>query len=162
LHTPVGPRQVMFDLPNIEDANANFLNQLSKGGLPDALFQLTILVTARQWDSQFEWWVHAPRAVEAGVAPDVVEAIRVGRLPPFKKPDQEAIYRYFMELYRDHDISDATYERLRAIIGIRQLVAFTELAGYYNTVAIDIAAHKVPLRAGVKPQLPKLANAFPR
>lgn len=154
LHTPIGPRAILDISPNVKAASASVVEQLHKNGLPEDLWQLTILITARQWDSQFEWWVHAPQAIKAGVPTDVVEAIRVGKTPKFAKPGEEAMYRYLTELYRDHKVSDATYERLRAIVGTRQLVELTELGGYYSHVAMDIAAHNLPLRADVTPPLP--------
>jgi 4-carboxymuconolactone decarboxylase len=162
MHTPIGPRAILDVVsPDVKAASASVVEQLHKSPLPQNLWQLTVLVTARNWDSQFEWWVHAPQAMAAGVAPDIVEAIRMGRIPKFTKPGEEAMYRYLTELYRDRKVSDATYERLRAVIGTRQLVEFTELAGYYNHVAMDIAAHQLPLRSDVKPPLPSLATRFP-
>ena len=39
------------------------------------LSELAILVTARQWDQQVEWAIHAPLAVQNGIAQAAVDAI---------------------------------------------------------------------------------------
>src|ERR1700731_908807 len=49
--------------------------------LPPRLSEFAILITARQWTQQFEWGVHAPIAVKAGVSPEIVNAIAEGTRP---------------------------------------------------------------------------------
>lgn len=159
--TPVGPRVPLELSPDVESAWGVLAGAVQKSALPADLYQLTILIVSREWRSQFEWWIHGPVAIAAGVPADVVEAIRVGRMPKFASPGEEATYRYLVELLRSHKVSDATYERLRAIIGTRQLVEMTVLAGHYTNVAMTINAHNVPLRSDVKPPLPELAKNFP-
>ena len=39
------------------------------------LSELAILVTARLWSAQFEWWAHARLAREAGLDPAIIAAI---------------------------------------------------------------------------------------
>ena len=48
------------------------------------LSELAILVTAREWDQQVEWAIHAPIAQQVGVPPDVIDAIarRVPKMCP--------------------------------------------------------------------------------
>lgn len=162
LKTPVPTVAPLMLTPEIKAGLSGLSSSVSKVPLPQDVTEITILMVARQWDAQFEWWVHAPQAVIVGVPADAVEAIRMGKTPAsFANPGQEATYRYLMELYRDHKVTDATYERLRAIIGTRETVAMTVLAGYYSIVAMDLIAHNVPFRSDVKPPLPKLASAFP-
>ena len=54
--------------------------------LPGRLTELATLVVARTWTQQFEWTVHVPLALQAGVAPETVEALRHGRRPPAAAP----------------------------------------------------------------------------
>jgi 4-carboxymuconolactone decarboxylase len=153
-YTPIGPRVPLMVSPDVSAAWASLSSALQKSALPQDLFELTIIVVSREWAAPFEWWVHAPQAVNAGVPADAVEAIRLGRTPTFTKPGQEATYRYLTELLRDHRVSDSTYARLHAIIGTRQLVELTVLAGHYTNVAMTLVAHNVPLRADVPPPFP--------
>ena len=40
--------------------------------VPLKLNEFAILIVARQWRSQVEWLAHAPLAIKAGLAPDIV------------------------------------------------------------------------------------------
>jgi 4-carboxymuconolactone decarboxylase len=160
-HTPVGNTAPLLLTPEVAAANSLMRPALEKSALPQDLFELTVLMSARAFDSQFEWWIHGPQGPFVGIPADTVEAIRVGGKPKFANAGQEATYHFLAELLLDHEVSDATYERLRAIIGTRQMVEMTVLAGYYTIAAMTLAAHNVPLRADVKPPLPKLRKKFP-
>jgi len=163
LKTPVPPTAPLMLTPDIKTEVSRVLGPVGKAGLPDDLTDFTIIMVARQWGAQFEWWVHAPQAVIVGVPAETVEAIRTGRMPTkWANPGQEATYHFLVELLRDHKVSDATYEKLRAILGTPRLVALTSLAGYYDGLAMTLIAHNLPLRADVKPPLPPLAVSFPR
>lgn len=151
---PTGPRLVMIDTPEVAAAWTGLAGALAKSALPKSLWELTILTVAREWDSQFEWWAHEPAALKAGVSPEVIAAIKTGETPRFGNDAQAATYSYVTELYRHHRVADATYDRLRAIIGSRQLVELTVLMGHYNNVAIALAAHDVQLPPGVAAPLP--------
>ena len=48
----------------------------SELGLDARLVELTILATAREMQSQFEWAMHEPVALEAGVAAATIDVIR--------------------------------------------------------------------------------------
>ena len=58
-----------------------------KTSVPPHLSEFTILVLARFWRSQYEFWVHAPIAEKAGVKAATIEALRTGREP---RADQRA------------------------------------------------------------------------
>jgi 4-carboxymuconolactone decarboxylase len=156
LHSPVGPRTAILLTPKVGAALNGVSAALSaNSALPQDLYELTIIMVAREWDSQFEWWVHGPQAELAGVPAEVVEAIGVDRTPRFEKPAQEAVYLYLKDLLGPaHAVSDANYQRLLGIIGAKQLVELNVLAGYYTAFAMNLVSHNVPLRAGVAPPLP--------
>ncbi len=153
-YTPVGPRAALLFTPKVAAAMNTMLPALQTSEMKSDLFELTILMVAREWDSQFEWWVHEPQGIKAGLPAAAVNAIRVDRTPKFADPKQAAAYQYLKELLRDRKVSDATYARLTNLIGTQQLVEMNVLTGYYITVAINLVAHNVPLRADVKPPLP--------
>jgi 4-carboxymuconolactone decarboxylase len=160
-HTPVGDRAPLLVTPEVEAAYATMQPALLKTLIPQDLYELTILMVAREWSAQLVWWIHAPQGPSEGIPAEAIEAIRVGKLPKFSSPGQEATYHYMAELLRDHDVDDATYERLRAIVGTRQVVEMTVLAGYYGIVGANDAAARIPMRSGVTPPLPPLKVRFP-
>src|SRR5471032_92083 len=50
-----------------------------RSALGTRLSELAILVTARQWDQPVEWAIHAPIALDCGIAAAVVDAIAARR-----------------------------------------------------------------------------------
>jgi 4-carboxymuconolactone decarboxylase len=122
--------------------------------LPPRLSELAILVTARHFDCQFEWYAHEPHALKAGLVPAAVAAIRSGRRPALEQPDELAVYDYAIELHGQHVVSDATYKRALDLFGVVTVVELTALLGYYSMVAMTLNAHELPLPAGVTPPLP--------
>src|SRR3712207_17465 len=49
--------------------------------IPAALNEIAILVTAREWTAQFEWFAHRALAMKAGLPPAIAEAIARGERP---------------------------------------------------------------------------------
>src|SRR2546428_6158887 len=44
--------------------------------MPRPLAELAILVTAREFDSQFEWAAHEPAAIKEGLDPKIVDVVK--------------------------------------------------------------------------------------
>jgi 4-carboxymuconolactone decarboxylase len=122
-------------------------------GLPRDLAELAILLTARRWKAQFEFWVHAGLAREAGVGDDVIEAIRTGREPVFADDAhgdaQGIVYELVTEYFRTNRVSDPTYERARRALGEEQLVDVVAVVGYYALVSMTLNVFQVPMPPGV-------------
>jgi 4-carboxymuconolactone decarboxylase len=49
--------------------------------LPPRLSELAILITARQWTAQYEWFAHYPLAIKGGLDPRVANDIAAGKRP---------------------------------------------------------------------------------
>ena len=60
--------------------------------IPARLNELAILITARAWDAQFEWWAHHRLALEAGLDPGIAAAIAGGRRPSSMRADEQVVY----------------------------------------------------------------------
>lgn len=115
--------------------------------LPPRLSEFTILVLARLWRSQYEFWVHAPIAEKAGVKAATIEAIRTGR--PLKLGKEErAIYDFIVELHKKRRVSDRNYKRVHALFGDAGTVEFVGILGYYTLVAMTLNVFHVPLPEG--------------
>lgn len=122
--------------------------------LSPRLSELAILVTARHWDCQFEWYAHEPEAVRGGLAQPIIDAIKYDRTPAFEHDDERAIYDYCRELHRTHLVGEATYARALEHFGVGGVVELTALVGYYTMVAMTLIAHELPLPDGTAPPLP--------
>ncbi|MDB6085090.1 MAG: carboxymuconolactone decarboxylase family protein [Gammaproteobacteria bacterium] len=122
--------------------------------LSPRLSELAILVTARHFDCQFEWFAHEPPALDAGIDRVTVDAIRRGVLVTNLKPDEEVVFEYSVQLHVKHFVDDATYERTLGALGVVGVVELSALLGYYAMVAMTLNAHEIPLPDGVAPPLP--------
>lgn len=109
-----------------------------KSGLPPRLSEFAILVIARQWKAQYEWYAHAPIAEKAGVKPQTIKDLRAGRAPKSAPRDERAIYDFITELYKTRRVSQKTYSRVQAILGETGMVEFSGILGYYALVAITL------------------------
>jgi 4-carboxymuconolactone decarboxylase len=72
--------------------------------LPPRLSELAILITARQWTAQYEWFAHYPLALKAGLDPKVAADIAAGKRPDNMKDDEAALYDLATALYRDKKV----------------------------------------------------------
>src|SRR6201992_1521903 len=58
--------------------------------LPARLSEFAILITARQWTAQYEWFAHYPLAVKAGLDPKILGDLSAGRRPENMRDDEAA------------------------------------------------------------------------
>ena len=49
--------------------------------VPLRLNEFAILIIGRQWRSQVEWFAHAPLAIKAGLAPEIVADLKAQKRP---------------------------------------------------------------------------------
>ena len=116
--------------------------------LPPKLREMAILLTAREWKQGFEWNVHAPLAAQAGLSADVIAAISEGRTPASMDSGEALVLAFFVELHRDHQVSDVTYETTVAQFGEQGVVDLIALIGYYTTLAMIMNVAQTPPPAG--------------
>jgi 4-carboxymuconolactone decarboxylase len=126
-----------------------------KSALGNTLSELAILVTAREWSQGYEWSVHAPIALKAGIRPEIIEAISDGRRPAGMSLDEEAVYDYAVEMLRNKQVSNATFDRAKSRFGAKGVVDMTGILGYYTFLAMQLNAAQYPLPQGAK-KLPRM------
>src|SRR5690606_18918032 len=100
------------------------------------------------WQAGFEWFVHAPEAIKAGIDPAAVQAIREGKRPALSKPDEAALYDFTRELLENRKVSDSTYRRAVAELGELGTVELVGILGYYELISMTIVAFEVPVPEG--------------
>jgi len=137
-----GPMNVLVRSPgfaNAMNAVGDFL-RLETGGVPPKLQELAILVTARFWSADYEWWVHVPKAIAEGIAETAIEDIRARRAPRGLKPDEQAVFDLLDGLLRDRRVDDATWNRALAVMGEAPLIHLIAHSGYYGLLAMILNA----------------------
>jgi len=147
-----GPFAVWLRLPAV----ANAANQLGNairlhGKLDRRLFELAILIVARHWSAQYEWFVHEKDARAAGLPEDVISAIRERRTPIFARQDEKLIYGLVTELQDTKTIGESTYGDALALLGTDLVIELITTVGFYTTAAMMINAFDAPVPDGSRP-----------
>ena len=124
--------------------------------LPLRLNELAILIQARHWTAQFEWWAHYPLALRAGLSQAVADDIKVGRRPTAMQADEEAVYDFCVELMRERKVSDGTFAKLRAVLSEQQVVDLVAVSGFYSTVSMVLNTIEAEIPNGGEPPLAPL------
>jgi 4-carboxymuconolactone decarboxylase len=107
-----------------------------KTGVPPRLSEFAILVTARLWRAQYEWFAHVPQAERAGVKAQTIRDLHKGRAPKAAPKDERAIYDFIQELYKTRRVSDKTFARVHALLGDAATVELVGILGYYVLISM--------------------------
>lgn len=147
-----GPRGAVFGpfIPLLR--SPELMNRLQKVGeylryqsaLDARVNEFVMLIVSRQWTQQFEWCMHYPLAIKAGVKQDVLDALAQGRRPQGMAEDEETAYDLCDELARTHGVSDATYQRAVTLFGEKGVLDMLGLIGYFTTVSMVMNVARTP------------------
>ncbi len=148
-----GPFNVLLRSPEMGDLGQQFGASRFSSAVPRRLWELAILVTARHWTSQFEWYAHHRSALQAGLSPVICDAIAEGRRPASMKPDEEAVYNFSSELLAAKQVGDQTFKAAKDALGERGVVDVIGVMGWYGTVSMLLNVDRYPLPDGVQPEL---------
>jgi 4-carboxymuconolactone decarboxylase len=118
------------------------------------LTEVAIITVGSRWKAEFEWWAHARMAREQGVPADAVGAIGRGDEPAFEADDERAVYAVASELARTGQVSQASYDAARTLLGETGMVELVSLCGYYTLISFLLNAFAVPLPPGAQPAWP--------
>jgi 4-carboxymuconolactone decarboxylase len=127
-----------------------------KSTLGMRLNEMAILITARYWNSQYEWFAHHRLALQAGLDPQVAQAIAQGKRPSQMKPDETVVYNFSHELHHDKHVSDGTFKAALDMFGEQGVMDLIGVNGYYSLVSMVLNVDRTPIPAGGTPPLPSL------
>ena len=120
--------------------------------------ELSMCLVARHVSNQFEWLMHAPLALKAGVAQSTLDAIAEGRYARSQVADETAAVDFVTELLQHHGVGNSSYAAALATFGEQGVVELTTLVGYFATVCwvMNVARTPTPPQPGFK-----ALDAFP-
>jgi 4-carboxymuconolactone decarboxylase len=127
-----------------------------KSSLPPRLNEFAILITAREWNAQYEWFAHHRLAMAGGLDPRIAAELAEGKVPTGMKPDEQVVYDFTTELYRHKGVSDTTYKRAMDAFGERGVADLVAVNGYYVLVAMTVNVDRTPIPGDGKPPLQPL------
>jgi 4-carboxymuconolactone decarboxylase len=154
-----GPRGRMSGPFNAWLRNPILADRLQKVGeyvrfntsLDKRINEMAILMTAQVWGAQYEWYAHAPLALKAGLAPEVVKAIGAGEKPANMKDDEAIVWEFTTQLRRDHSVNDSIYAKALEKFGEQGIIDLVAVNGYYDVVSmtLNVARVKSPADADI-------------
>lgn len=124
--------------------------------LPHALNEFAILITARHWSSQFEWYAHYPLAMKAGLEAPVADDLANGVRPRGMSDEEAIVYDFSTALHRSGTVDDDLYARALAKFGEQGVIDLIAVNGYYDLVSMTLGVARVGLPDGTAPPLKPL------
>ena len=121
--------------------------------LPRDVSEFAIILTAKRWRAQFEFWAHARIAIEEGIPESVVEAVRTGAPLDLDRPELALVHRLVREYFETSRVSDATYQEALETFGETGIVDLVGTVGYYGLVSATLNVFEVELPPGVEEPL---------
>lgn len=115
-----------------------------RSAIGNTLSELVILMTAHEWRQGYEWSLHYPIALKAGVRKQIAEDIAAGHRPTAMSPDEQTVFDFTHELLRRKEVSDSTFARAKARWGARGVVDMTGIVGYYTFLAMQLNVARYP------------------
>lgn len=127
-----------------------------ESALPLDLSELAIIITARRWSQNYEWFAHRAIAEKAGIPAAVADAIGEGRRPDGLSPERQIVYDFCTEVHGNGQVCDTTYDKAKAAFGEQGVIDLTTICGYYSLLAMVMNIARTPMPDGVEAQLKPL------
>lgn len=151
-----GPFEVMVHAPEVGELVTGMVEHfMADTRIPKKLKELAIITVARQYTAQYEWFVHAPHAIKAGIDEAVVEAIRLRRRPDFTDPEEELVHDMANEIVEHRVLGDDNYARAVAALGEDAVVELVVLIGFYHAISVLLVSYQVDIPEGGAKPLPE-------
>jgi 4-carboxymuconolactone decarboxylase len=126
-----------------------------ESSIPKRLNEFAILITARTWTAQYEWFAHLRLALKEGLNPELADDLAQGKRPQNMQADEAAVYNFCHELHATHQVSDAHYQAVHELFGEQGIVDLMIVSGYYVMVSMVLNVNRTPLPEGATP-IPEL------
>jgi 4-carboxymuconolactone decarboxylase len=121
--------------------------------LGPALSEFAILITARFWTAQYEWYAHKKLALQAGLDPALIDAIARRETPHFPDEKTAVVYDYARAMHETHGVEQALHDRAVAALGERGVVELVGVLGYYTLVSMTLNGFDLGLPDGEAEEL---------
>ena len=152
-----GPFNVLLRSPEMGNIAQKFgASMRFNPDMPRKLNEMAIIITARYWTAQYEWYAHKRAALDAGLNPAIVEAIQNGRRPAAMSKEEDIVYTFCNEVLTTKHASDATFAATKGAFGEKGVVDLMGVMSWYQMVSMLLNVDRYPLPDGVQPELKPL------
>ncbi|OZI23129.1 4-carboxymuconolactone decarboxylase [Bordetella genomosp. 9] len=111
--------------------------------LTPRLSEWAILILARHWRSEFEWWAHKQMGLKAGLAETMIDALRDDQPIPYVHDDERLVHEFLTALHEKRHIPDALYEKATMVLGEAGIIDLVGIAGYYSLVSMTLNVFEI-------------------
>lgn len=155
--TTTGPFNVLLRSPEMGDLAQKFGAEMRyHSSIPRKLNEFVILITARHWTAQYEWYAHRRDGLKYGLEAAVIDSLATGKRPGSMNPDEEVLYNFCHELLETGQVSDPAFKAAVDKFGERGVVDIVGTIGYYSMVSMLLNTDRYPMPEGVQPMLKPL------
>jgi 4-carboxymuconolactone decarboxylase len=121
--------------------------------LPPRTIEFAVLMTARRWNCQHEWYMHEKLARKANLEDPIIAALAEGREPKNLSAEDAAVYAFCRDAHATGRVGDAPFEAVKAKFGLDGALELLALSGYYTLMAMVLNTAGMPLPGNVTPPL---------
>jgi 4-carboxymuconolactone decarboxylase len=126
--------------------------------LGQRMYQLVVLITAREIDQQYEWSAHEPMGLRAGLEQSVIDVVKYDRDVKGLAEKDATVIDFLRTLMREHKVSSELWARQIRLFGRQNTIEIMQLMGDYFMVGTMMNAadqHVPPTRQALLPALTK-------
>lgn len=120
------------------------------------VFQLAVLITAREIDQQYEWSAHEPAGRRQGLEQSVIDVVKYDRDVAGLSDRDATLITFGRALFREHRVSSELWEKMVGYFGRQRTVQIMAIMGEYFRVGLMMNAvdqHLPPDREALLPPL---------
>jgi 4-carboxymuconolactone decarboxylase len=120
------------------------------------LFQLAVLITAREIDQQYEWSAHEPAGRRQGLEQSVIDVVKYDRDVAGISDQDATLIRFGRAMLREHRVSSELWAAMVEQFGRQHTVDLMSIMGEYLKVGIMLNAvnqQQPPERPALLPTL---------
>jgi 4-carboxymuconolactone decarboxylase len=154
-----GPGHVTIYSPKVADAYGALGRALGVPSgqnfpLGNRVYQLVVLITAREIDQQYEWSAHEPAGLRAGLEQSVIDVVKYDRDAAGLAEKDATLIRFMRALLREHKVSSELWAKMVEDFGRQRTIEIMALMGDYFTVGTMMNAVDQHLPPQRQPLLP--------
>lgn len=144
-----GPFNALLANPGVGDAVQAVGTSLRfSGTLPRPLFELLVLMVAKERGASYEWYAHEPIARSRGVADEQIDAIRQGRDPHLVEDSDDAVVKLARACLQHEEPSESLVRRVEATYSSGGVTEVVVVVGFYDLMATLMRTWTSPLPSG--------------
>jgi 4-carboxymuconolactone decarboxylase len=120
------------------------------------MYQLVVLITAREIDQQYEWSAHEPAGLRVGLEQSVIDVVKYDRDVKGLAEKDATVIQFLRTLLREHKVSSELWAKQTQLFGRQNTVEIMQLMGDYfmaGTMMNAADQHLPPSRQALLPAL---------